>query len=345
MTNAQTIPASLLYCPDDPAYAEAPRKFQGCPTLAVTRGGRIWLGWYAGGIREPDMENYNLLVKSDDGGRTWSDPVLVIPSSKENHIHGREMHARRGQPLVRYEGWIFNDFTHHEWLSVCEDPDAAEPVFSEPRCLDIGFLRCKPLVTDTGRWLHFNYDQTEEKGLVRYGYSISDDEGKTWQHRYGSEKLATYFDEAMAYQKKDGTIRMLARSSIGQLAQSFSTDNGETWTAAEPSGITSADTRFYVRRTPTGRILLIVNDCAGSRTNMTLCLSEDEGETWKYRKCIDTRGNISYPDADFLNGEICLTYDRERTGAREILFLRCREEDIMNPDTVLTPVIVSKPAI
>ena len=372
MTNAQTIPASLLFCPDDPAYAEAPRKFQGCPTLAVTRGGRIWLGWYAGGIREPDMENYNLLVKSDDGGRTWSDPVLVIPSSKENHIHaldiqlwtapdgklhvywvqnntvpddGREMHARRGQPLVRYEGWIFNDFTHHEWLSVCEDPDAAEPVFSEPRCLDIGFLRCKPLVTDTGRWLHFNYDQTEEKGLVRYGYSISDDEGKTWQHRYGSEKLATYFDEAMAYQRKDGTIRMLARSSIGQLAQSFSTDNGETWTAAEPSGITSADTRFYVRRTPTGRILLIVNDCAGSRTNMTLCLSEDEGETWKYRKCIDTRGNISYPDADFLNGEICLTYDRERTGAREILFLRCREEDIMNPDTVLTPVIVSKPAI
>lgn len=370
MTNAASIPAKLLKYPGDPAYAEGIRKFQGCPTLAVTKGGRIWLGWYAGGIREPDMDNYNLLIKSDDGGETWSEPVLVIPSSKENRFHaldiqlwcapdgklyvywvqnntipddGREMRAERGQPLVRYEGWIFNDFTHHEWLSICDDPDADDPVFSEPRCLDIGFLRCKPLVTDTGRWINFNYDQQADAGLLRYGYSISDDQGKTWRHQYGAEKLATYFDEGMAYQKKDGTIRMLARSGIGQLAQSWSYDNGETWSPAEESGITAADTRFYINRTPSGRLLLIVNDCANARTNMTLCLSEDEGQTWKYRKCIDTRGNISYPDADFLGDEICLTYDRERTGAREILFLRCREEDIMNPDTVLQAKIVSKP--
>ena len=52
MTNAQKIPAELLYTPTDPAYDEAPRKYQGCPTLAVTKGGRIWLGWYAGGVRE-----------------------------------------------------------------------------------------------------------------------------------------------------------------------------------------------------------------------------------------------------------------------------------------------------
>ena len=372
MTNAQNIPAPMLIRPADPAYREGIRKFQGCPTVAVTKGGRIWLGWYAGGVREPDMENYNLLIRSDDGGETWSEPQLVIPSSKENRIHaldiqlwispegklyvywvqnntipdeGQPMQAEKGQPLVRYEGWIFNDFTHHEWLSICDDPDADEPVFSAPRCLDIGFLRCKPLVTDTGRWINFNYDQTAGAGLDRYGYSISDDRGKTWRHAYGAAKLATYFDEAMAYQKKDGTIRMLARSSIGQLGESVSHDNGETWSRACESGITSADTRFYISRTPSGRILLIVNDKAGSRTNMTLCLSEDDGETWKYRKCIDTRGNISYPDADFRNGEICLTYDREWTGAREILFLRCTEEDIMDPSVTLTPGIVSKPEI
>lgn len=370
MTNAQTIPAKLLYKTADPAYDEAPRKYQGCPTLAVTKGGRIWLGWYAGGVREPDMDNYNLLIMSDDGGETWSKPYLVIPSSREHCFHaldiqlwtspdgklyvywvqndtipddGREMKAEKGQPLVRYEGWIFPDFAHNEWVSICDDPDAEEPVFSEPRRLDIGFLRCKPLVTDTGRWINFNYDQTPGKGLARYGYSISDDCGATWTHRYGAEKLATCFDESMAYQKKDGTIRMFARSSIGQLAECISGDNGDTWSEACESGITHADTRFYVSRTPSGKILLILNDNAKSRTNMTLCLSDDDGETWRWRKCIDTRGNISYPDADFRGNEICLTYDRERTGAREILFLRCTEEDIMDPAVDLAAKIVSKP--
>jgi len=91
MTNAQKIPAELLYSPTDPTYDEAPRKYQGCPTLATTKGGRIWLGWYSGGVREPDMDNYNLLVKSDDGGKTWSKPYLVIPSSKEHWFHALDI--------------------------------------------------------------------------------------------------------------------------------------------------------------------------------------------------------------------------------------------------------------
>lgn len=46
---------------------------------------------------------------------------------------------------------------------------------------------------------------------------------------------------------------------------------------------------------------------------MTLYLSEDDGATWKYKRCVDTRNNISYPDADFHDGKIYLSYDRERT--------------------------------
>ena len=66
-----------------------------------------------------------------------------------------------------------------------------------------------------GTWLNFNYDQIED----RYGYSISRDKGKTFERRYGAKKLATPFDEGMAYQRKDGSIRMLARCSLGELAE------------------------------------------------------------------------------------------------------------------------------
>ena len=67
-------------------FDENNRFWQGCPTIARTRGGRLYAGWYAGGTREPSLYNYNVLVKSDDNGRTWSRPVLVIPSLKDDII-------------------------------------------------------------------------------------------------------------------------------------------------------------------------------------------------------------------------------------------------------------------
>ncbi len=367
MTNAQKIPCALIKNPTDPAFRDVSiRHFQGCPTIAVTPGGRIWLGWYSGGTREPHIDNFNLLVKSDDGGKTWSDPVLIIPSSREHGIHALDIQLWTapdgslhvywvqnnthpltdadknpgipGQPWVTVDGWVFDDFAHNEWRSICKNPDADDPIFGEPERLDQGFLRCKPLMTDAGRQINFNYDQISKN----YCYSISDDGGKTFTRLEGARKLATYFDEGMAYQKADGTIRMLARTGLGCLAQSLSNDNGDTWSEAVPSGIVSADTRFYINRTPSGRVLLIRNNHPTVRTNLTICLSEDDGASWKWQRCIDTRRDLSYPDADFYGDRIFLTYDRERTGAKEILFASFTEEDIITgaPIAIRT---VSKP--
>ena len=368
MKKAKTIACPLLMHPTDPRFAEDIRNFQGCPTLAVSRGGRIFLAWYSGGTREPHIENYNLLIYSDDHGASWSAPLLVIPSDRELGIHALDIQlftdpagrlhvywvqnntepapevlppARNGQPLVAVDGVLFNDFTHAMWETVCEDPDAAEPQFSPARYLDIGFLRCKPLVMSTGRWLAFNYDQSDEE--MRYGYSISDDAGKSFAHRYGPKKLATPFDEGMAYERRDGSVRVLFRTLLGELAECTSTDGGLTLSPAVPSGINAPNSRFYISRTPSGRLLLIKNDDRTERKNMTALLSEDDGATWKYSLLIDERTATSYPDADFFDGRIYLTYDRERTGAREIIFTSLTEEDIIDGRTPILQV-VSKPA-
>lgn len=71
-------------------------------------------------------------------------------------------------------------------------------------------------------------------------------------------------------------------------------------------------------------------------------LSEDDGFTWKHKKVIDARMDVSYPDIDFYDGRIYLIYDRERTAAREILFTSFTEEDIMNDDYKFNISIVSK---
>lgn len=359
MDNAKNIPCSLLLNSKDPKYHVDNRKFQGCPTIAITPKGRIYAGWYAGGRCEPHIENYNLLVYSDDQGKTWSDPLLVIPSSKENLVHALDIQlwvspegklhvfwvqnnvevARPGLNGLYVDGYLFTDNSHAEWLTVCENPDAEQLVFSAPRYLDKGFLRCKPLVLENGRWINFNYSQDDP----RYQYSISDDKGNTYIHKFGAVKKATPFDETMAYQKKDGSIRMLARTFEGELAESTSYDSGETWTDTVYSGIDSPNTRFFIARTPSGNVLLINNDHRLARLNMTIYLSEDDGVTWKYKKCIDTR-HTTYPDADFHNGKIFLVYDRGRVDTREIHFLSFTEEDIKNPECVLTTQIISKPA-
>ena len=366
---AKAKPCELIYEPSDPKYDESIRCFQGCPTLAVSRGGRIFIGWYSGGICEPHMDNYNILTFSDDGGKTFGKPYIVIPSDKERCVHALDIQlwtAPNGalwmfwvqnntipegdkkiknfffdefHPVVNMNGYCFPDMRHTEWVAVCEDPDAEKPIFGEPRLLDIGFLRCKPLVTSTGKWLFFNYDQLND----RYGYSFSTDNGASFERRYGGLKKVTHFDEGMAYQRLDGSIRMLARTSLGAIAESISLDDGESWSDGTLTDVASPNTRFYVCRTPSGRILLVNNDDKSVRQNMTIYLSEDDGKTWKYRKNIDDRRGVSYPDVDFYGEKIYLTYDRGRTGAKEILFLSFTEADIMDPDVTLTPEIVSKP--
>ena len=44
MNNASKMPCDLLLYPDDEKYSEKIRNFQGCPTIAITKGGRIFLG-------------------------------------------------------------------------------------------------------------------------------------------------------------------------------------------------------------------------------------------------------------------------------------------------------------
>ena len=177
----------------------------------------------------------------------------------------------------------------------------------------------------------------------RYGYTISDDNGETFVRHTGPKKVPTSFDESMAYEKKDGSIRMLARTNTGELGETTSRDGGLTWEDAKESGIGSPDTRFYISRTPSGRLLLINNDSRQGRKNMTLYLSEDDGATWKYKRCVDTRNNISYPDADFHDGMIYFTYDRERTDAKEILFAAVTEEDIIDLTRPIDIRVISKP--
>lgn len=312
------------------------RFWQGCPTVVRTSGGRIWAGWYSGGTKEPAPRHYNILIKSDDNGFSWSNEQLIIDSDVQNKVRAIDIQLWIDPNNRMWLFWVtrddkfkFSDPRHlSTWAMISDIPDAEELNWSNPRRISQGFLRCKPTVLTDGRYFLCAYDWTDDN----YGYSESYDNGETWQRRKGGKKLKTDFDETMVLEKKDGFLWMLARSKEKVLSESFSSNGGKTWSDGEKSRITAPPSRFFIDRLPSGRILLVYNNDPQKRCNMTVSLSEDDGNTWKYSLVIDqgNYGEISYPDVAWdSNGTCYIVYDHGRSSFKEILLSCITEKDII----------------
>jgi hypothetical protein len=63
---------------------------------------------------------------------------------------------------------------------------------------------------------------------------------------------------------------------------------------------------------------------------MAAFISEDGGESWPHKLLLDARENVSYPDLDQTeDGTIHVVFDRDRTGAKDILYARFNEKDVI----------------
>ena len=184
------------------AYCEDRRAWQCGPTISRTKKGRLFVAFMSGGIYEPDPRNNGILVHSDDGGNTWSDPILVIESKRAERLRTTDIETwvdpngalwvfwgevpyPAGLSLPNYEQKIDmeNDSEYHIWETrgrfygaICRNPDADELVFEEPKYLFNGLMKNKPFVTDSGRWI-FGSAITSQRRYYQFYYS--DDQGKT----------------------------------------------------------------------------------------------------------------------------------------------------------------------
>jgi hypothetical protein len=174
----------------------------------------------------------------------------------------------------------------------------------------------------------------EFKSLSGANLTVSKDNGETFQHRGGADIPERWFDEHMFIEKQDGRIWNLIRSSYG-IGQSYSNDGGKTWSLGEDTGWGGPNSRFFIRRLQSGRLLLVnhaPNPKNGeyARNNLTAYLSDDDGESWHGALMLDERDNVSYPDGvQDKKGDIWIIYDHERYLHGDILFARFREEDIV----------------
>jgi hypothetical protein len=144
------------------------------------------------------------------------------------------------------------------------------------------------------------------------------------------EDIRIHDEPQMVPVSDNGQYLSLVRTTKG-IYFSRSSDHGKTWTAVSPFTAAGPTTsaRFYIGKLRSGNLLLVMNSST-TRNNMTAFLSRDGGKTWPHKLLLDARENVSYPDADqTTDGNIHVVFDRDRTGAKDILYTRFNENDII----------------
>jgi hypothetical protein len=129
----------------------------------------------------------------------------------------------------------------------------------------------------------------------------SDDGGRTW-HLSPSRLTSPCYPgyngsnegacEPCFEELAEGRIWMLMRTQAGCLYESFSSDDGTTWSPAAPSRFPSSNSPANLLRHQDGRLVLTWNHCElpprhagqgvyGGRDALHIAMSDDEGRTWR----------------------------------------------------------------
>ncbi len=348
-----------------PEYADDRRDYAMTIGLERTPQGRLWAAWVAGGDSE---FGYFVVASSDDDGRTWSHPRLVIDPPEGPHGLARRILVGNlwTDPTGRL--WLFFDQSlgyfdgrGGAWAITCANPDADQPAWSAPRRIWHGATLNKPTVLKDGTWLmpvslwtrsrihaatehrmrsiapeHVPAgfrDQYPDLDAQRAAHVFaSTDQGETWTDRGSVVFPESHFDEHMTVELRDGRLWMLARTKEG-IAESYSADAGRTWTAPQLR-FPHVSARFHLRRLASGNLLLVkhgkIDERTQGRSHLTALLSSDDGQTWQGGLLLDERNGVSYPDGvQSPDGSLYISYDRERAKEREILFAKFTEADIL----------------
>jgi len=270
---------------DEFIYDKAP--FPSChsATLAETQDGLVYA--FFGGTRErhPDVEIY--ICRFENGA--WTPPVSVADGVQEDGSRlptwNPVLYQVPGGGLLLFykigpkpsEWWGMIKRSHDggkTWSAAQKLPEGyIGPVKNKPVLLSNGNLVC-PTSTEGNGWnIHFE---------------ISADFGKTWR-KVGP--VARGEDNLNAIQPSildhgNGTLQILARSRNWALVESWSTDNGESWSPLKKTSLPNNNSGTDAVTMKNGTHVLVYNHVLppkdnpkGARTPLNVAVSKD-GKNW-----------------------------------------------------------------
>ncbi len=278
-------------------------------TIVELPNGDLRAVWYAGS-REGAKDVAIFTSRKRQGSDHWMYPKMVVNTPNCSEGNPVLFVDANGQIWLFYVTMYGNRWT--ECKVYCRKSDTMGKRWGESVVLrdELGWMtRNKPLYLSNGEILLPVYDERNWHSMVM----ISGDEGETW-NRYGDLSSPKGVIQPTVVQRGDGSLLMLMRSRDGEIWRSTSDDLGRSWEAAQPTELPNPNCGVDMVRLHSGNIALVYNDTRRGRTPLTVALSTDDGETWGYKRNLETEmGEYSYPAViQARDGGIHITYTYRR---------------------------------
>jgi sialidase-1 len=273
-----------------------------------------------------------VMRRSTDGGKTWS-PLTIV------HEEGGDAPITIGNPvpvLDRDTGiiWLFFCRDNKQiWMTRTSDEGQTweKPVdMSATLVKDWSWVATGPghgIQMSNGRLIIPTDCQKHTAPKTLHSFVIySDDHGHTWKL---GDLTGPGMNECQAAERADGSLILSMRNYLqqGKCAFAVSKDGGVTW--SEPKLHEQVDCPVceasIVRYTPMAgtkgkSVLLHSGPALKKRLNLTIRVSEDEGETWPIARILHEH-HAEYSDLIVLpSGEIGCFYERD--GYKHMTFTR-----------------------
>ena len=331
-----------------------PEFYHGWPTLAITGGGEL-IAAYSGG-REAHICPFGRveIIRSPDGGRSWSWPETILDTPIDDRDAGICM-TTKGTLLVT----TFTSLAYQAVLDRAKDWPAEKlgrwqgvnrrTTEAQRKALlgtwilrstDGGMLWSPPygvplnsphgpVALSDGRLLYAG-KQLWEPG-TKVGVCESVDDGRSW--RWLSDIPARkgdrveHYHELHAVQAADGRVIVHIRnhnvSNKGETLQCESSDGGKSWTEPHPIGVWGLPS--HLLRLHDGRLLMSYGYRRAPFGNLAR-VSADNGKTWSEAITLSddgASGDLGYPSTVQLeSGElVTLWYESRKETPRAVLRL------------------------
>lgn len=294
--------------------------------VELTDGG-LWLVWQEylpselGG--SDGAPNRLSALRSDDGGRTWSDHRVLVetPPGDVNVYSPSFLRLPDGDLLLSFMGFhSHRPALSSSWVWRSDDDGASFRPVGQPwrrRSMEMASDTLRRL--SNGRLILPVSPPTglRDEGQNQYlaGAVYSDDDGLTWresEHWVGLPLRGAM--EPHVEELRDGRLLMVLRTQMGAIFRSYSDDGGATWSRPQTTGLRAPESCPELVRIPaTGDLLMIWNDSPydpqhashyGRRTPLSAAVSRDEGDTWSRSRTIE-----SDPGRAFTNPGCTFTRD------------------------------------
>ncbi|MDF1815130.1 MAG: exo-alpha-sialidase, partial [Verrucomicrobiales bacterium] len=193
-----------------------------------------------------------------------------------------------------------------------------------------GPVRCKPLLLEDGTLLCPSSTEIDNDWRFHFEKCTNLDHpelGNSWK-RIEPEKQPFQVIQPTLLTLPDGTIQAMFRSKNEMIVQSFSKDQGETWSEMEDSNLPNNNSGIESLTLKDGRHLLLYNhmggnkkDGWGKRNAIHLAVSED-GREWKAVGIVEQeeKGEFSYPAMIQTKDDLVhMTYTWKRNRVRHVV--------------------------